>query len=131
MVYFSSLEHRENPRAVTQNTRRAQAPPSASSELRSEEGIPYWLLLSALFGLCATWCDHGVNRPMLTEVVAPKHRARREGGGGGREGRFRAWGSAAFRYFIGGHCYFNWRLSLFHWVCFGMFGCAATWFSLN
>lgn len=43
---------------------------------RSVQGVPYWSVLVVIFGLCATWCDHGVNRPMLTEVVAPKHRAR-------------------------------------------------------
>lgn len=41
-----------------------------------QDGIPYWLALVVVFGLCATWCDHGVNRPMLSEVVAPQHRAR-------------------------------------------------------
>lgn len=42
----------------------------------SPEGIPYWTGLVVVFGLCATWCDYGVNRPMLSEVVAPQHRAR-------------------------------------------------------
>lgn len=42
----------------------------------TQEGIPYWTGLVVVFGLCATWCDYGVNRPMLSEVVAPQHRAR-------------------------------------------------------
>jgi len=42
----------------------------------SPEGIPYWFVLVMVFGLCSPWCDHGVNRPMLSEVVAPQHRAR-------------------------------------------------------
>eukprot|EP00434_Breviolum_minutum_P016022 symbB.v1.2.014122.t1/scaffold1002.1/size145525/4 len=42
----------------------------------SPDGIPYWFVLVMVFGLCSPWCDHGVNRPMLSEVVAPQHRAR-------------------------------------------------------
>ena len=41
-----------------------------------QDGIPYWFVLVMVFGLCSPWCDHGVNRPMLSEVVAPQHRAR-------------------------------------------------------
>lgn len=33
---------------------------------------PTWFLVAAVFGLCASWCENGVNRPLLSEVV-PEH----------------------------------------------------------
>ena len=33
-------------------------------------------MLVIVFGLVCTWSEFGVNRPILTEVVSVKHRAR-------------------------------------------------------
>jgi len=43
---------------------------------RTVESVGHWLLLVMVFGFICTWCEFGVNRPILTEVVSVKHRAR-------------------------------------------------------
>lgn len=42
---------------------------------KKRESFLLFLLLSSLIGLMAGWPGVGVNRPILTEIVLPKHRA--------------------------------------------------------
>jgi len=43
---------------------------------RSPDSVGAWFILVIVFGLVCTWSEFGVNRPILTEVVSVKHRAR-------------------------------------------------------
>ena len=43
---------------------------------QSQDSVGAWFILVIVFGLVCTWSEFGVNRPILTEVVSVKHRAR-------------------------------------------------------
>lgn len=43
---------------------------------RDPTSAPWYAAVGLLFGLLACWCESGVNRPLLIELVHPNHRAR-------------------------------------------------------